>query len=48
MQKMPDITHLQTFGCLAFAWMHGDIRKKLDYRTNKCVLLGYLAETSTQ
>jgi len=44
----PDISHLRTLGCLAFAWIHGDFRKKLDNHTYKCVLLGYLAETSTQ
>jgi hypothetical protein len=47
MQKKPDISHLGTFGCLAFAWIHGDLRKKLDNNAYKCVLLGYSAETST-
>jgi len=36
--KKPDISHLHTFGCLAFAWIHGDLRKKLDNHTYKCVL----------
>ena len=47
-RKKPDISHLRTFGCLAFAWMHGDLRRKLDDHAYKCVLLGYSAETSTQ
>jgi hypothetical protein len=47
-RKKPDISHLRTFGCLAFAWIHGDLRKKLDNHAYKCVLLGYSAETSTQ
>jgi len=47
-RKKPDISHLRTFGCLAFAWIHGDLRKKLDNHAYKCVLLGYSAETTTQ
>jgi hypothetical protein len=47
-RKKPDISHLRTFSCLAFAWIHGDLRKKLDNHAYKCVLLGYSAETSTQ
>jgi hypothetical protein len=47
-RKKDDISHLRTFGCLAFAWIHGDLSKKLDNHANKCVLLGYPAETSTQ
>jgi len=46
-RKKPDISHLRTFGCLAFAWIHGDLRKKLDNHAYKCVLLGY-SETATQ
>jgi len=48
MRKKPDISHLRTFSCLAFAWIHGDLRKKLDNHAYKCVVLGYSAETSTQ
>jgi hypothetical protein len=48
MRKKPDISHLRTFGCLPFAWIHGNLRKKLDNHAYKCVLLGYSAETSTQ
>jgi hypothetical protein len=29
-RKKPDISLLRNFGCLAFAWIHGDIRKKID------------------
>jgi len=47
-QKKPDISHLRTVGCLAFAWIHGDLRKKVDKHAYKCVLLGDSAETSTQ
>jgi len=48
MRKKPDIFHHRNFGCLAFAWILGDLRKKLDNHAYKCVLLGYSAETSTQ
>jgi hypothetical protein len=48
MRKKPDISHLRTFGCLAFAWIHGDLRKMLDNHAYKCVLVGYSAEPSTQ
>jgi hypothetical protein len=47
-RKKPDISHLRTFGCLAFAWIHRDLRKKLENHACKCVLLGYSAESSTQ
>jgi hypothetical protein len=47
-QKNPDICHLRTFGCLAFAWIYRDLRKKLDNHAYKCVLLGCSAETSTE
>jgi hypothetical protein len=40
-RKKPDISHLRTFGCLAFAWIHGDLRTELDNHAYKCVLLGY-------
>jgi len=46
-RKKPDISHLQTFGCLAFAWIHGDLRKKLDNHAEKGVLLCY-SETAAQ
>ena len=48
MRKKPDISHLRTFGSLAFAWIHGDLGKMLDKHAYKCELLGYSAETSTQ
>jgi hypothetical protein len=48
MRKQPDISHVQTFGWLAFAWIHGDLMKKLDNHNYKCVLHSNSAETSTQ
>jgi hypothetical protein len=46
-RKKPDISHLRTFGCEAFAWIHGYLTKKLDNNAYKCVLLG-CSETATQ
>jgi hypothetical protein len=48
MRKTLDISHLRMFGCLVFALIHGDLRKKLDTNIYKCVLLGYMAESLTQ
>jgi len=47
-RKKPDISHVRTFGCLAFTWIHANLRKKLDNHAYQCVFLGYLVETSTQ
>jgi hypothetical protein len=44
--QKPDISPLQWFDCVAFEWIHGDVRKKLDNHANRCILLGYSAETS--
>jgi len=44
----PDILHIRTFNCWAYGWIHWDIRIMLDNHPYKCVLLGYLAKTSTQ
>jgi hypothetical protein len=32
-RKKPDISHLRTFGYLAFALIHGDLRTQLDNHT---------------
>jgi hypothetical protein len=45
-QKTLDISHLRNFGCLAFAWIHGDLRKKLHNHAYKCVHRRY-SETVT-
>ena len=29
-RMMPDISHLRTFSCISYAWIQGDLRKKLD------------------
>jgi len=46
--EKPDISHHRTFGCLAFGWIHGDLRKKLQNQAYKCVFVSDSAEISTQ
>ena len=43
--EKPNVEHLRTFGCAAYAHIPKDERKKLDMKTRKCVLLGYGTET---
>ncbi len=41
----PDVKHLKSFGCIVYAHISKDERKKLDPKAKKCVLLGYGTET---
>ena len=41
----PDVKHLRSFGCTAYAHIPKDERKKLDSKARKCVFLGYGTET---
>ena len=41
----PDVKHLRSFGCIVYAHIPKDERKKLDPKAKKCVLLGYGTET---
>ena len=40
----PNVKHLRVFGCIAYAHVPKDERKKLDSKSRKCILLGYGAE----
>jgi hypothetical protein len=44
--KKPDISHLQTFGCLAYAQVPAEKRKKLDDGAKRCVFIRYTETTS--
>ncbi|GMJ04996.1 hypothetical protein HRI_004168800 [Hibiscus trionum] len=39
--KKPGIGHLKIFGCIAYAHIPEQIRKKLDDRGEKCIFIGY-------
>ena len=43
--EKPNVGHLRTFGCVAYAHVAKDERKKLDSKARKCIFLGYGAET---
>jgi hypothetical protein len=40
-----NVAHLRTFGCIAYAHIHSELRKKLNDRSEKCIFTGY-SETS--
>ena len=40
----PDVSHLRSFGCTAYAHIPKDERKKLDSKARKCIFLGYGTE----
>jgi transposase InsO family protein len=40
-----NVAHLRTFGCIAYAHIPFELRKKLDDRSEKCIFTGY-SETS--
>ena len=39
--QKPSIAHVRIFGCLTYAYIPNKFRRKLDPKTEKCVLLGY-------
>jgi hypothetical protein len=40
-----NVAHLRTFGCIAYAHVPSELRRKLDDRSEKCIFTGY-SETS--
>ena len=40
-----DISHFKVFGCLAYAHVPDQLRKKLDDKAEKCIFIGYSHET---
>jgi hypothetical protein len=36
-----NVVHLRTFGCIAYAHIPSELRKKLDERSEKCIFTGY-------
>ncbi len=43
--KKPKVDYLRVFGCIAYAHIPKDERKKLDSKAKKCIFLGYGTET---
>ena len=43
--EKPNVGHLRTFGCVAYANVAKDERKKLDFKARRCIFLGYGTET---
>lgn len=39
--KKPSVSHLKTFGCLAYIHVLDSLRTKLDDKSEKCVFIGY-------
>lgn len=37
----PNLSHLKVFGCLAYAYIPKYKRQKLDFKTHKCIFVGY-------
>jgi hypothetical protein len=36
-----NVAHLRTFGCIAYAHIPSELRKKLDDKSEKCIFIGY-------
>ena len=44
-RERPNVEHLKTFGCVAYAHIPKDERQKLDSKSRKCIFLGYGTDT---
>ena len=44
-RKKPSINHLRTFGCVAWAHISNDYRKKLDAKSYACIMMGYYSKS---
>ena len=44
--KRPDVSHLQVFGCAAYAHIPAEHRRKLDSKATKMIMVGYSRGTS--
>lgn len=40
-----NVSHFRIFGCIAYAHVPKQLRKKLDDRSDKCIFLGYDEES---
>ena len=45
--RKPGVAHLKVFGCIAYAHVPDEKRRKLDHKSVKCIFIGYCEETKT-
>jgi hypothetical protein len=45
--RKASIKHLKTFGCIAWAHIPDDKRRKLDANSHVCIMMGYFKESKT-
>lgn len=43
--RKPNVSHLKTFGCIGYAFVPAELRRKLDEKSQKCIFVGYSKET---
>lgn len=44
-RKIPSVRHLKVYGCLAYARLPDQGRRKLDDRARECIFVGYAKQT---
>ena len=44
-KKRPFVGHLKIFGCICYAHIPKEQRQKLDFKSSKCIFLGYASDT---
>jgi hypothetical protein len=45
--RKPSVRHLKMFGCIAWAHIPNDKRKKLDAKSHACIMVGYSNESKS-
>jgi hypothetical protein len=40
-----NVVHLNCFGCVAYAHVPNELRKRLDNKGKKCIFVGYFEDT---
>jgi hypothetical protein len=45
--KKPSVNHLHVFGCVSWAHISDDCRKKLDAKSHACIMMGYSEESKS-
>lgn len=46
--RRPSIKHLKVFGCITYAYVLDQLKKKLDDKGEKCIFIGYNTVKSLQ